>query len=292
MASSNVLSIIANAKINLGLEVLRRRDDGFHDIVTILQEIDLSDRLTFRTSREITLEGDTLTLPLDHNLVFRAARALQQATGIDRGAAIRLEKSIPVAGGLGGGSSDAAATLVALNELWNLRLDDDSLLALARELGSDVAFFLRGGTQIGTGKGDVLRPLRTPTAWVAALIIPLSIPDKTRSLYQSLRSDDLSDGSRVRAIAEDLDQRGVLRPLDHVNTFERPALELYSDIRQAFETVRDIGGRPLLSGAGPTVLTVHQDERDAHALASRARSAGYSVVVASTVQATRCSRLL
>src|SRR5579883_3102120 len=147
----------AYAKINLGLEILGKRTDGYHDLVTILQTIDLADQLTCVEAVEVTLESNDPALAEDpKNLVLRAALLLREAAGVERGASIRLEKNIPIAAGLGGGSSDAAATLRALNRLWGLGMNASELIALAGQLGADVSFFLRGGTQLATGLGDEL----------------------------------------------------------------------------------------------------------------------------------------
>ena len=148
------------AKVNLALEVLRKRPDGYHELSTVLQAVDLCDRLTVETADTITLETSEPGLPTDErNLVVRAARMLRDAAGVDRGARIRLEKRIPLAAGLGGGSSDAAATLWGLNRLWGLRWKRERLVELAVALGMDVPFFLGRGRALGTGRGEVLRPL-------------------------------------------------------------------------------------------------------------------------------------
>lgn len=149
------------AKINLYLDVLRKRSDGFHDIETLFQSVDLYDTLTVAPEKE----GILLTTSLPEleggpsNLVWKAAKLLQKTTGCTSGARIHLEKNIPLAAGLAGGSGNAAATLLALNELWELNLSQEQLLACARQLGADVSFCLVGGTQAATEKGEVLHPL-------------------------------------------------------------------------------------------------------------------------------------
>ena len=150
------------AKINLGLSVCSKRPDGYHEIRTIFQQIDLADRLTFTLQKQgITLSCDAPNVPTDEsNLCIRAARLLQMRTGrTEKGVHIHLSKAIPPGGGLGGGSSNAAVTLAALNHLWDLGLPIETLLDLARELGADVPFFLLGGTALASGIGDQLETL-------------------------------------------------------------------------------------------------------------------------------------
>jgi 4-diphosphocytidyl-2-C-methyl-D-erythritol kinase len=157
------LTVAAPAKLNLGLEVLGRRADGYHDLATIFLTVSLFDELSVasETGTSIGLECSGSDVPPQENLVWRAAEAMQQAAP-GRGALLKLEKRIPVAAGLGGASSDAAATLLALRELWQAEVSDDALAAMALELGSDVPFLLRGGCALGGGRGEELLNLPLP----------------------------------------------------------------------------------------------------------------------------------
>lgn len=151
----------APAKVNLHLEVLFQREDGYHEIETIFQALGLYDRLEFRATKgPIHVSCAHPSVPEDRtNLCHRAAKLLKMRTGVDRGVEISIDKQIPVSAGLGGGSSDAAATLLALRQLWDLDVDDEQLHGFAALLGADVPFFLGGGTQLGRGIGDELSPL-------------------------------------------------------------------------------------------------------------------------------------
>lgn len=283
--SSGMLEVPAPAKINLGLEILGRRADGYHDIVTILQEIDLADRLTFEIAEELTLT--CAGLPANEtNLVLRAARLLQSETGSRTGAAIRLEKSVPIAAGLGGGSSDAAATLRALNCLWRLDLSAADLASLAARLGADVPFFLRGGTQIATGIGTDLQRLPTPRLWVVLLITSVGVADKTRRLYGALRGDDFSNGDLVRDIAAAIGRAESLAGRALPSGFARAALNLAPEIETAMGAVREHGGIPSLCGAGPTLISLHADAGGARSLAKRLRLAGLDARAARARQAS------
>lgn len=277
--AASVLTVSAPAKVNLGLEVVGRRPDGYHDLVTILQTIELADRLRFELASELTLASDHGALASSDNLVWRAAQALRSEAGLREGARITLEKKIPVAAGLGGGSSDAAATLVALNQLWGLDWDQGRLQAIARQLGADVAFFVRGGTQLATGRGDELTPLPTPALWL--VIAPLSAPcrDKTQRLYRALSPSDWSDGGRVLELARALpDPAGLIgRPLP--SSFERVTRQLVPAVATIGAAIERIGAVASLCGAGPSILSVHGTVADAIDLADRLRSNGIDALV-------------
>ena len=160
----------ASAKVNLSLEVLGKRPDGYHEIVTVMQAVDLYDRLTLEAASTLSLRADEPDLPTDErNLIMRAARLLKDAAKVEAGARIELSKRIPVAAGLGGGSSDAAATLWGLNRLWKLRWPRARLMELAVGIGMDVPFFLGNGPALGTGRGEHLKPLGK-TGWVRARV--------------------------------------------------------------------------------------------------------------------------
>ena len=156
---SNMISIDAPAKLNLTLEVTDKRPDGYHEIRTVIQTINLCDRLIFHSGQQLTFTSNSEGWDAEKSLVSAAARLLQEKNGITKGATIEVEKHIPMVAGLGGDSSDAAATLQGLNQLWKLVLSREELHELASQLGSDVAFFLYGGTALAEGRGEVLTPL-------------------------------------------------------------------------------------------------------------------------------------
>lgn len=171
-------SFLAPAKINLFLHVVGRRADGYHLLETLFRLIDVSDTLRFvaRTDAEVRLVTDSPGLSTDNDLCVRAARALKAESGHAMGVDIHLEKRIPMGGGLGGGSSDAATTLLALNSLWGLGISRERLAALAIRLGADVPFFLLGGNAFAGGIGEELAEVILPPAWYVVLIPPISVP--------------------------------------------------------------------------------------------------------------------
>jgi len=189
--SAAPLTVKAPAKVNLYLEVVGRRPDGYHDLRTIMQTVNLCDELTFapRPDAEITLDAAGAGLPpAGDNLVLRAARLLQEQHAPQRGADIALRKAIPVGGGLGGGSSDAAATLKALNRLWELGLGTAQLEGLAAQLGSDVPFFIRGGTALCEGRGERVTPLPVKGRCAYVLVLP-DVRVSTQEVYAEFDND-------------------------------------------------------------------------------------------------------
>ena len=199
-----VMRLRAPAKINLSLEVLGRRPDGYHEVRSVLQAVDLADWVEIEEADALTLHVEPEgAAPAEENLVLNAAQLLRGATGATRGAAITLRKQIPVAAGLGGGSSDAAAALLGLGRLWALDLDQAQLGALAARLGSDVPFFLGGATALASGRGEQLEELPAPVERFAVIVTPTTGGDerKTARMYGLLDSRAYSDGSRTAETA-------------------------------------------------------------------------------------------
>ncbi len=269
----------APAKINLGLEILGRREDGYHEIRTILCAISLADRLTFEeaTNDEIVVRGARDDVPGDDNLVLRAIRAMR-----NRGAAIppqrvTIEKAIPAAAGLGGGSSDAAATLRAFaSELSAAGVDP---FPIAAKLGSDVPFFLDGAIALASGRGEILTPLPAPEpAWVVLVTPSIEIPDKTRTMYAAVDPTCWSDGSRVESIVQGLPALPAEAP---TNTFERALLSRFPDTEWARAQLLAAGAPfAALTGAGPTFYSLISAEGDAREIAARVAAPNLTVNVA------------
>lgn len=258
-----MITVYACAKINLTLEVTGRRGDGYHEIATVLQEIDLKDTLTFKAHRGLILDCDIPDLEPSQNLAFKAAELLRKEAGLRKGAAIHIKKRIPPAAGLGGGSSDGVATLKALNELWGLKLPASRLLELASKLGSDTAFFVHGGTALGEGRGEAITPLPPlPKSWVVLFKPPVAVPqDKTKSLYAALRPSHFSNGQHTRKAIEMLDRQGDVSSLPWFNVFEQVADEVYAGLGRWRRRFLDLGaGNVHLAGSGPTLFTISRDK--------------------------------
>jgi 4-diphosphocytidyl-2-C-methyl-D-erythritol kinase len=282
--------IDAPAKLNLGLEVIGRRDDGFHEIATIFLTIDLSDRLTLSPSPDLELSCDDGALAGEDNLSLRALRLLRDETDHPGAAGLDLAKRIPSAAGLGGASSDAAAALLAGRELWQLDVSDARLHDLATRLGSDVPFLLRGGCAVGRGRGDLLEPMPIPapaSLWFVVVVPDVRIRAKTASLYARLSPEDFSDGSLIAAQAEHLRSGLALDATLLRNAFARPLYALVPALAALPDIMRDAGAASVaISGAGPAHYTVVSDAHRAEQIATRLRErlgARARVFVARTV---------
>jgi 4-diphosphocytidyl-2-C-methyl-D-erythritol kinase len=248
------------AKINLGLRILGKRPDGYHAIETILQMLDLCDWLAFRANDvgTIALTCSPPTLPTDErNLIVRAARSLQQARHISQGVAITLEKRIPIAAGLGGGSSNAATVLLALNQVWGLHCPAPVLHQLAAQLGSDVPFFLNGPTALAQGRGEVLSPIPSPAALTGVLVNP-RFGISAGWAYGQFSGRSLATDRTMAIILRALQDQDLRLLADAiVNDLEPGVAAAYPVIREMQAALRTVGAvATFLSGSGPTVCGV------------------------------------
>lgn len=283
------VTVIAPAKLNLGLEVVGRRPDGFHDLVTIFQAVDVVDRLTLSPDATLRLTCDAPALATADNLALAALAALRAHAGTAAGARIDLAKVIPVAAGLGGASSDAAAALRGARRLWAVTISDAALADLAAGLGSDVPFFLRGGTALATGRGERLEALPSPSLRFVVVSPRLLIPRKTATLYGALTATDFSDGTTVQRQAARLLEGKPLDPDLLVNAFARPLYALRPELADLPVLLRRHGATAVaLSGAGPSHYAAVADPeaatRLAAALTDALRDAARVVVAAPFVQ--------
>ncbi|MDQ5822802.1 MAG: 4-(cytidine 5'-diphospho)-2-C-methyl-D-erythritol kinase [Chloroflexota bacterium] len=264
-----MLTLLAYAKINLGLEVTGKRSDGYHNIVSVMQLVDLHDTLTFSPADDLRLFSDdpAMLAEGDNNLVLRAAHLLRQTSGTGKGAHITLDKRIPSAAGLGGGSSDAVATLLGLSRLWGFDLSLEELSRLGGMLGSDVPFFFAGPTALVEGRGEQVTPLAPPPRFWAVLVSqPYNIPGKTRQLYASLTPEDLGDGSRTREVLSALQQGCDISSMPPFNSFERAAFEVFPGLDRVRGQMVDAGAPNVhLSGSGPTLYTLYSESSAAEA---------------------------
>ena len=262
-------SIKAPAKINLDLRVLGRRSDGYHEIQTLLQTIDLADdiRATVAPSDVLDLEvepGGVVSSGSD-NLMIRAAEVLRRYAGVKAGARLELAKNIPIGAGLGGGSSDAAATLVLLDVLWGLHLEPSELQALAAEIGSDVPFFLTGGLAFATGRGEVVRPLPDLVDCGVVVCTP-PIQVATTDVYDRFASGSWltsrGPAANVDAFAVGLDEAGTIVPpwQELGNDLEPVVVENWPEVGRAVTALKAMG--PLcaaVTGSGAAAFAVFPD---------------------------------
>jgi 4-diphosphocytidyl-2-C-methyl-D-erythritol kinase len=284
------LRVPAFAKVNLGLEVLRAREDGYHELRTIFQTLDLHDEIVLRP------HGSTLSVRCDHpevpldasNLAVRAAEELRHRAGVGAGIEIRIRKRIPVMGGLGGGSSDAAAVLLGLDRLWGLRLGPAGLEPLARRLGADVPYFLVGGTALGVGRGDEVYPLRDQVRAFVVLVDP-GLPLSTRAVFRRVaaRLTPRENGYTIhRFVARDFRGRAPYRVL--TNELEAAALEEAPALRPRMEAIRRVlveGGALLasMSGSGSTCFGLFEARAGAARASLVLRRLGFRPMLTRTV---------
>jgi len=258
----------APAKLNLFLHVVGRRDDGYHLLQTFFRLIDLSDTLEFapRTDGEVRLAAPIAGVPEAEDLAVRAARLLKQTTGVTAGATIRIEKRIPVGGGLGGGSSDAATTLIALNELWRVGLPRSDLARLGLQLGADVPFFLLGRNAFAEGIGEVLTPLDLAPAWY--VVITPQVAVSTREIFAS---NALTRNTKPLRITAFFAGAGA-------NDLEAETCRRYPQVAQARDWLKAFGDARM-SGSGSSVFAAFGSETEARAVAAKIPGAWRGVAV-------------
>jgi 4-diphosphocytidyl-2-C-methyl-D-erythritol kinase len=284
------LTVRARAKVNLGLEVLSRRADGYHELSTLLSAVDLSDQVTLEiTGRERDVAPIALTCdapgvpPGPDNLAWRAADAMRREVGDAPPIRIHLAKAIPVAAGLGGGSADAAAVVAGLDRLWGVGLSGARRQALATSLGMDVPFFLGSGTALGTGRGEQLAPVRAPAPLPLVLVNP-GFPLATRDVYGRLEAADLTDGSAVRALVAALGESPRAIAARLVNGLEAGAGRLwpgFGAVKAALLGAGALGA--VMSGSGPTVVGVAASLAAARRIAAALVSHPWRIWVTRTV---------
>jgi 4-diphosphocytidyl-2-C-methyl-D-erythritol kinase len=269
-----LLKARAPAKLNLTLEVLGKRRDGYHEVRTILQAIDLCDTLFLQPSNHISLLCNRPSLLTGDNTVLAAAQMLSEKAASLRGATIELEKRIPLAAGLGGGSSDGAAALRALNMLWETSLEHRDLLMLAERLGIDAPFFICGGTALGTGRGEKVNHLPPAHTGPIILLVPplTNQPRKTRQLYSLLNHTHHTDGQLTQHAVETLEQGRPLDPSLLYNVFEKVAQDFFPGLQGYWQRFVESGASQVhLAGSGPALFTLAGDEAHAKELYRRLR---------------------
>lgn len=276
----------AYAKINLGLDVLRRREDGYHEVKMIMQTVDIYDTLLFEKKAEpgivLKVDKEELSAGAD-NLICRAAKLLLQTAGVEQGVEISLQKRIPIAAGMAGGSADAAETLLGLNELFGLGFTLERLQALGVTLGADIPYCLMGGTALAEGIGEILTALPSPPQCVLVIAKP-DIDVSTKFVYGNLRAEALPyhpdiDGMIDAIKAGSLE--GITKRLG--NVLETVTVEAYPIIDTIKERMKNRGAEnALMSGSGPTVFGIFTEEKTALEAAKQIREQGLAKQVFTT----------
>ena len=272
------ITLKAMAKINLGLDVIRRREDGYHEVRMIMQTVDLCDELSFQRLKEdeLRLATNLDFLPTDqNNLIIRAAKLLKEEFGIREGLDVNLTKRIPVAAGMAGGSTDAAAVFVAMNELFSLGLSDDDLRKRAVAIGADVPYCITGGTALSEGIGEILTPLPAAPACTVIVAKP-PIHVSTAFVYRNLDLSGLERHPDIDGMLECIrrqDLCGVAERLE--NVLESVTVKKYPIIARIKEFLTSRGALgALMSGSGPTVFALYDDGEKAAWVHKELRKSG------------------
>ena len=256
--------VLSPAKINLFLKVLRKRDDGYHDIVSVMQPISLYDEILMEMENGsgIIVSCDNANVPCDRtNLAYRAAAEFFRTTGINRRLSITIKKNIPVAAGLGGGSSNAAAVLRALNEITSQNISTGSLIEIGAGIGSDVPLFIVGKSCIARGRGESLEPIELPKFWY--ILINPGFPVSTQWAYQNLNLTKSNEDINIAILKVSLEDPVGIQQWQGLlaNDLEEVTIGKYPEIKEIKDALSAVGATgALMSGSGPTVFGIFPDK--------------------------------
>lgn len=272
------------SKINIGLAITGKREDGYHDIDSIFQSIRLSDSIYFAKHHSVVFSGGAPELPEymqklitygEENLALKALRALQAYTGCKAGAAIHLLKRVPIQAGLGGGSADAAAMLVGLNRFWDLRLTQEELLQIGATLGSDVPFLLQGGTARGTGRGEILTYGKSPDPHWLLLVKP-KVSVSTAVAYGRFTNKSIATKQTIDTVQQHLENNDLKSAfLTSANTFEELLFPDHEELVICKEFFTSRGYPTIMTGSGPTMVVLLDKPMEALQLQEEIKAAGY-----------------
>ena len=265
----NTVELKALAKINLGLDVLGRRENGYHDVRMVMQTIFLYDNVTIEKKEEpgVCVETNLYYLPVDeNNIAYKAANMLIEEFDIKEGVSIKLEKHIPVAAGLAGGSANAAAVLVGMNRLFGLKLTMEELMERGVKLGADVPYCVMRGTVLAEGIGEILSPL-PPLPRCYVLIAKPNINVSTKTVYEKLDSKEITEHPDVDGLLEGLKNQDLKKVASCMgNVLERVTIEDYPVIEEIKNAMKEAGAlNAMMSGSGPTVFGIFENRQTAKA---------------------------
>lgn len=263
------LSLQANAKINLGLDVLRRREDGYHEVKMVMQTVGICDRLDFAKLSENSIRVSTNKeeLPCDeHNLIYKAAKLMKETYGIAEGVSIKLEKNIPIAAGMAGGSTDAAATIHGMDRLFGLKISLEEKQKLGVKIGADVPYCLMGGTALSEGIGEMLTALpAVPEAFLVVAKPDINV--STKFVYENLHANSLTAHPDIDGMVESIrrgDLKGITDRME--NVLETVTVKNYPIIEEMKQFLKEQGAmNALMSGSGPTVFGIFEKKETAKA---------------------------
>lgn len=264
----NSITLKSRAKINLSIDVLGKRQDGYHLVEMIMQTIDLYDLIEIneKDNDQITIKSTSDEIPLDcNNLVYKAANLIKKTFKINKGVEIHIKKNIPVAAGMAGGSSNAAAVLVGLNKLWNLNLSNQQLEKIGLKLGADVPFCINGGAVLASGIGEELTPIKGLTKDVCILVCKPDLFVSTKEVYECIDSKDIDKRPNNKFLIECLKNEDTRQLAENMfNVLEGVTMDKHPVIQQIKDIMtnnRALGA--MMSGSGPTVFGLYENREDA-----------------------------
>ena len=264
----NSITLKSRAKINLSIDVLGKRQDGYHLVEMIMQTIELYDLIEIneKDNDQITIKSTSDEIPLDcNNLVYKAANLIKKTFNINKGVEIHIKKNIPVAAGMAGGSSNAAAVLVGLNKLWNLNLSNQQLEKIGLKLGADVPFCINGGAVLASGIGEELTPIKGLTKDVCILVCKPDLFVSTKEVYECIDSKDIDKRPNNKFLIECLKNEETRQLAENMfNVLEGVTMDKYPVIQQIKDIMtnnRALGA--MMSGSGPTVFGLYENREDA-----------------------------
>lgn len=272
------MELKALGKINLGLDVLGRRENGYHDVRMVMQTLYLYDQITIEKTEKpgIELSANLFYLPVnENNLAYRAADLLMQEFGVEEGVKITLEKHIPVAAGMAGGSSNAAAVLYGINRMFSLGLSQEELMERGVKLGADVPYCIMRGTVLAEGIGEILTPLPAmPRCTVLVAKPPISV--STKLVYEKLDAHEIENHPDIDGVLEGLERQDLKKIASSMgNVLERVTVEEYPVIEEIKEMMKENGAlNAMMSGSGPTVFGLYSDKRMAKEAAQKIKESG------------------
>ncbi|QSZ27478.1 4-(cytidine 5'-diphospho)-2-C-methyl-D-erythritol kinase [Aceticella autotrophica] len=277
------LIVKSYAKINLSLDVLGRRSDGYHLVSMVMQSVNLYDMLVFEKSDNLSINCNNRDIPLDeNNLIMKAALILKDKYG-GSGAEIFLNKKIPIAAGLGGGSSNAAATLYALNKLWKLNLNKKDLKEIALLLGADVPFFIEGGTKLSEGIGERLKDLKAPK--MSVLIVNPAVNVSTAEVYKRYDDLNISNNNYTKKMIKAINSGNIYNIAEKLgNDLERVTINMYPIIEKMKTDMAELGAiGTLMSGSGSTVFGIFDEDKLLQNAEKEFNKRGFFAYIANTI---------
>ena len=261
----DTLTLKSYGKINLALEVTNKRSDGYHNLFSVMQTIELHDKITFIESSEILVESDNESINKLGNIITKTINLLKDYSKTKKGISVYLEKKIPVSSGLGGGSSNAAVVLNVLNKLWDLKITPSTLQELSASIGSDVPFFMKGGTALIQDRGNnVLQLHKIRKLWI--LLVPEKnlMSNKTQNVYNNLKASNFSDGSNTLKLKNTIEANQKISNSSMLNSLKEAAMDLFPNLEKTEATMIQSGAKAVhLSGSGPTLFATFQTKKSA-----------------------------